>query len=68
MLGPLSIDVRLTTDRKLTVEANDNGLLAPALSAGIARIKGVRDQGVRTGNWLRVAFHAGRQAPLFACR
>jgi integrase len=42
----------LTAVRKLAVEAADNGLLAPALAAGIARIKGVRAQGVRTGNWL----------------
>src|SRR6202140_3356626 len=51
-LGPISINVRLTAVRKLAVEAADNGLLAPALAAGIARIKGVRAQGVRTGNWL----------------
>jgi integrase len=38
--------------RKLVVEAADNGLLAPELAAGIARIKGVRSQGVRVGNWL----------------
>jgi integrase/recombinase XerD len=29
-------------------------LLAPELAAGIARIKGVRSQGVRVGNWLSV--------------
>jgi site-specific recombinase XerD len=38
--------------RKLAVEAADNGLLAPELASGIARIKGVRSQGVRVGNWL----------------
>jgi len=38
--------------RKLAVEAADNGLLAPELAAGIARIKGVRSHGVRVGNWL----------------
>jgi integrase len=51
-LDPVSINVRLTAVRKLAVEAADNGLLAPALAAGISRIKGVRAQGVRTGNWL----------------
>jgi hypothetical protein len=51
-LGPISINVRLTAVRKLVVEAADNGLLAPALAAGIARIKGVRARGIRTGNWL----------------
>src|ERR1700734_3701718 len=51
-LGPISINVRITEVRKLAVEAADNGLLAPELAAGIARIKGVRSHGVRVGNWL----------------
>jgi site-specific recombinase XerD len=51
-LGSVSINVRITAVRKLVVEAADNGLLAPELAAGIARIKGVRSQGVRVGNWL----------------
>jgi hypothetical protein len=51
-LGSVSINVRITAIRKLAVEAADNGLLAPELAAGIARIKGVRSQGVRVGNWL----------------
>src|ERR1700726_2199749 len=50
--GSVSINVRITAVRKLAVEAADNGLLAPELAAGIARIKGVRSQGVRVGNWL----------------
>src|ERR1700681_545729 len=51
-LGPISISVRITAVRKLAVEAADNGLLAPELASGIARIKGVRSHGVRVGNWL----------------
>jgi site-specific recombinase XerD len=51
-LGSVSINVRITAVRKLAVEAADNGLLAPDLAAGIARIKGVRSQGVRVANWL----------------
>src|SRR5450432_464866 len=51
-LGPISINVRITAVRKLAVEAADNGLLAPELASGIARIKGVRSRGVRVGNWL----------------
>src|ERR1700719_1884169 len=51
-LGSVSINVRITAVRKLAVEAADNGLLAPELAAGIARIKGVRSHGVRVGNWL----------------
>src|ERR1017187_5220181 len=41
-LGSISIIVRITAVRKLAVEAVDNGLLAPDLAAGIARINGVR--------------------------
>jgi site-specific recombinase XerD len=51
-LGPISINVRITAVRKLAVEAADNGLLAPELASGIARIKGVTSHGVRVGNWL----------------
>ena len=51
-LGPISINVRITAVRKLAVEAGDNGLLAPELASGIARIKGVKTLGVRVGNWL----------------
>src|SRR6266481_4411528 len=53
-LGSVSINVRITAVRKLAVEAADNGLLAPELAAGIARIKGVKMKGVRVGNWLTV--------------
>jgi integrase len=38
--------------RKLATEAADNGLLAPELAAGIARVKSAKSIGVRTGNWL----------------
>ena len=41
-LGPVSINVRITAVRKLAAEATDNGLLAPELASGIARIKGVK--------------------------
>ncbi len=51
-LGPISINVRITAVRKLAVEAADNGLLAPELASGIARIRGVRSHGVRVGNWV----------------
>src|SRR5271169_5663658 len=53
-LGSVSINVRITAVRKLAVEAADNGLLAPELAAGIARIKGVKAKGVRVGNWLSI--------------
>src|SRR5712672_1781190 len=51
-LGPISINVRITAVRKMAVEAADNGLLAPELASGIARIKGVKSHGIRVGNWL----------------
>src|ERR1022692_1004784 len=51
-LGSISINVRITAVRKLAVEAVDNGLLAPELAAGIARVKSAKSIGVRMGNWL----------------
>src|ERR1700722_19857633 len=53
-LRAVSINVRITAVRKLAVEAADNGLLAPELANGIARVKGVASKGVRLGNWLSV--------------
>src|SRR5665811_2349573 len=53
-LGAVSINVRITAVRKLAVEAADNGLLAPELANGIARVKGVASKGVRLGNWLSI--------------
>src|ERR1700694_1239501 len=50
-LGAVSINVLITAVRKLAVEAADNGLLAPDLAAGIARVKGIKSKGVRVGNW-----------------
>jgi integrase len=38
--------------RKLAAEAADNGLLAPELAAGIARVKSAKSVGIRVGNWL----------------
>jgi integrase len=51
-LAASSINVRLAAIRKLASEAADNGLLAPELTAGIAKVKGAKRLGVRTGNWL----------------
>jgi site-specific recombinase XerD len=53
-LGAVSINVRITSVRKLAVEAADNGLLAPEIANGITRVKGVASKGVRLGNWLTV--------------
>jgi integrase len=51
-LAPSSINLKLSAVRRLAAEAADNGLLAPELAAGIARVKGARMAGVRTGYWL----------------
>src|ERR1039457_6732695 len=51
-LGSSSIIVRMSAIRKLAVEATDNGLLAPELAAGIARVKSAKSIGVGAGNWL----------------
>src|SRR5206468_7892872 len=51
-LGSSSIIVRMSAVRKLAVEATDNGLLAPEMAAGIARVKSAKTKGVRMGNWL----------------
>src|SRR5580658_6556659 len=51
-LGSSSIIVRMSAIRKLAAEAADNGLLAPELAAGIARVKSAKTVGVRMGNWL----------------
>jgi len=53
-LGSSSIIIRMSAIRKLAAEAADNGLIAPELAAGIARVKSARSVGVRTGNWLSV--------------
>src|SRR5499427_6344477 len=38
--------------RRLAHEAADAGLLSPELAAGISRVKGVKQLGFRSGNWL----------------
>jgi len=51
-LSAANINQRLSAIRKLAAEATDNGALAPQVAAGIARVRGVRQEGRRTGNWL----------------
>jgi site-specific recombinase XerD len=51
-LAPSSINVRLSAIRRLALEASDNGLLDPALAAGVGRAKGAKSSGVRLGHWL----------------
>lgn len=47
-----SINQALSAIRKLATEAADNGLVPPTLAYGIERVKGVKQEGVRAGNWL----------------
>jgi site-specific recombinase XerD len=51
-LSASTINLRLSAVRKLASEAADNGLMDAALAQGIARCRGVKRAGVRTGNWL----------------
>ena len=51
-LAPGTINGRLAAVRRLAYEAADAGLLSPELAAGIRRVKGVKQLGVRFGNWL----------------
>ena len=43
-LAPSSINLRLSVIRKLAAEAADNGLLAPELAAGIAKVRGALER------------------------
>ena len=51
-LAPSTINQRLAAVRPLAYEASDAGLLSPELAAGIKRVRGVKQLGVRLGNWL----------------
>ena len=64
-LAANTINQQLATVRRLAHEAADAGLLSPELAAGISRVKGVKQLGFRSGNWLspeqssEVLSHAG---------
>ena len=49
-----TVNVRMSAIRRLAAEAADNGLMAPELASGVGRVKGVKRDGIRTGNWLTV--------------
>jgi site-specific recombinase XerD len=51
-LAASSINQRLSAVRKLAAEAADNGVLDVQIAGGIRAVKGVRQAGRRTGNWL----------------
>jgi integrase len=47
-----AVNQRLAAVRRLAYEAADSGFLSPELVAGIRRVKGVKQLGGRSGNWL----------------
>jgi site-specific recombinase XerD len=51
-LGAMNINIRLIAIHKLAIELIDNGDLDPAIGAGILRVKGIRAEGRRIGNWM----------------
>jgi integrase len=51
-LAPGTINGRLAAVRRLAYEAADSGLFSPDLAAGIRRVRGPKNLGVRLGNWL----------------
>jgi site-specific recombinase XerD len=53
-LAASTINVRMSAIRRLAAEAADNNLMDPNLASGIGRVKGVKREGVRTGNWLTI--------------
>jgi len=53
-LSSSTVNLRMTAIRRLAVEATDNGLMEPELASGIGRVKGMKREGVRIGNWLTI--------------
>jgi len=53
-LAAATINQRLAAVGRLAYEAADSGLLSPELAAGIRRVKGVKQLGQRSGNWLNL--------------
>ena len=47
-----SINLRMSAIRKLAQEAADNGLIDQTIANAVSRVHGVKQQGVRAGNWL----------------
>lgn len=51
-LASSTVNLFLTALRRLAGEAADNCLLPSEIAAGIGRVRGMRREGVRIGNWL----------------
>src|SRR6266567_3912001 len=54
-LAANTINQQLAAVRRLAHEAAEAGLLSPELAAGISRVRGVKQLGFRSGNWLSAA-------------
>lgn len=50
--APATVNLYMSAIRRLAVEAADNGYLDAGIAGAIERVKGVKSQGVRAGNWL----------------
>jgi len=50
--SPSTINQALSAIRRLGFEAADAGMLDPNIAAAVGTVKGVRREGIRTGNWL----------------
>src|SRR3954447_13735900 len=53
-LSSSTINQRLSAVRKLATEGVDNGYLTADIAQAIHRVKGVKQSGTRTGNWLNL--------------
>ena len=51
-LSPSTINQRLSAIRKLAMEAADNGLMPPNVATAISRVRGAKQAGIRSGQWL----------------
>ena len=51
-LSAATVNLRLSTLKKLAAEMSDNGHLAGDIAKGISRAKGMKQAGQRSGNWL----------------
>ena len=51
-LSAATINLRLSTLKKLAAEMSDNGQLDGEIAQGISRAKGVKQAGEKAGNWL----------------
>jgi len=50
--SPATVNQRLCAIRKLAKEASDNGVLDGQIANGVRDVKGIRQEGIRAGNWL----------------